>query len=95
MNKTTSMVLVAAVAGIMVAATLAVTMTQSASALRIIARGGDGGVTGAGGAGGNAFGGGNNAVNVFSDNSARANGGDSGNANGGEAQNCLAFSCHN
>jgi hypothetical protein len=107
MNKNTSMVLIAAVAGIMVAATLAVTMTGAVFAdsrnkdndhksdTDITATGGSGGIGGAGGAGGVAVGGGNNAGSSHSDNSASANGGDGGDANGGEAQNCLSVSCRN
>jgi hypothetical protein len=83
MNKTTSMVLVAAVAGIMVAATLAVTTTSQAFAFLNV-RGGDGGISGAGGAGGTAIGG-TSFGGTGNHNNAIANGGDSGDANGGNA----------
>ena len=78
MNKSTSMVLIAAVAGIMVAATLAVTMTSAAHAFQIANA--NGGFGGAGGAGGTALGGisGSGSNN---DNSASANGGHGGNKN--------------
>jgi hypothetical protein len=106
MNKNTSMVLVAAVAGIMVAATLAVTMTGAVFAdsrnngndhksdTDITATGGNGGIGGAGGAGGVALGG-RSSDGIGNNNGASANGGDGGDANGGDAQNCLAFKCRN
>ena len=73
MNKNTSIVLIAAVAGIMVAGALAVTMTTVAFAdnaqakehkdrISETATGGNGGIGGAGGAGGVAGNGGTNKV---------------------------------
>ena len=91
MNKNTSTVLVAAVAGILVAAALAVTMTNVAFASQT---GGSGGTGGAGGAGGTGGSGGENEVehagghNHQNANGGDANGGHGGNANGGGA-------CHN
>src|SRR6478609_4460232 len=90
MNKNTSMVLVAAVAGIMVAGALALTLTTSKAYADQRAIGGDGGIGGAGGVGGN---GGSNEVehagggNHQHANGGDANGGDGGNANGGNACN--------
>ena len=52
MNKNTSILMVAAVAGILVASAPAVTMTNAAFARLNVAIGGDGGIGGAGGAGG-------------------------------------------
>ena len=93
--------MVAAVAGILVASALAVTMTNVAFASQI-ARAGDGGIGGAGGAGGVAGNGGLNVVahagggNHQSANGGDANGGVGGNANGGNACNnrCGANSGH-
>ena len=69
MNKNTSIVLVAAVAGILVASALAVTMTNAAFADNQRkkssdndAKAGNGGIGGAGGAGGVAGNGGSNEV---------------------------------
>src|SRR5690242_19236466 len=90
MNKNTSMVLVAAVAGIMVAGALALTLATSNAYADQRAIGGDGGIGGAGGVAGN---GGSNEVehagghNHQSANGGDANGGDGGNANGGNACN--------
>jgi hypothetical protein len=98
MNKTNSTVLVAAVAGIMIAAALVATLSISNAYAqpRDITRGGNGGQGGAGGAGGNGGDGGVNVVrgggnnNGFGQhaNGGDANGGHGGNANGGDA-------CHN
>ena len=103
MNKNTSIVLVAAVAGILVASALAVTMTNTAFADNQRkksndddAKAGNGGIGGAGGAGGVAGNGGQNEVehagggNDQSANGGNANGGDGGDANGGNACN---FKC--
>ena len=100
MNRNTSIVLVAAVAGILVAGALAVTMTNVAFADNhrkkssdSDARAGNGGIGGAGGAGGVAGNGGTNEVehagghNHQSANGGSANGGDGGDANGGNACN--------
>ena len=93
MNKNTSMVLVAAVAGIMVAGALALTLATSKAYADQRAIGGDGGIGGAGGAGGVGGNGGSNEVehagghNHQSANGGDANGGDGGNANGGNACN--------
>ena len=102
MNKNTSIVLVAAVAGILVAASLAVTMTnvafadnhhKSGKSSDNDAKAGNGGIGGAGGAGGVAGNGGSNEVehagghNHQSANGGNANGGDGGDANGGNACN--------
>jgi hypothetical protein len=91
MTKYTSMMLIAAVAGIMVAGTLAVAVPVFAQT------GGNGGIGGAGGAGGVGGNGGlndNSQGNVFgnnrnhqSANGGDANGGDGGDANGGNACN--------
>ena len=92
MNKNTSTVLVAAVAGILVAAALAVTMTNVAFA-RQSSEGGNGGIGGAGGAGGVAGNGGSNEVehagghNHQSADGGNANGGRGGDANGGNSCN--------
>ena len=94
MNKNTSMVLVAAVAGIMVAGALALTLATSNAYAFQISVGGDGGIGGAGGAGGVAGNGGSNEVehagggNHQSANGGDANGGDGGDANGGDAAAC-------
>jgi hypothetical protein len=92
MNKNTSIVLVAAIAGIMVAGALAVTMTNAAFADQR-SRGGNGGIGGAGGAGGVAGNGGSNEVehagggNHQHANGGDANGGRGGSANGGNSCN--------
>ena len=94
------MVLIAAVAGIMVAATLAVTMTSAAFAdprnndykSDKTATGGNGGIGGAGGAGGTAGGGSSGSGNYNINGGGDANGGNGGDANGGNA--CL-FKCRN
>ena len=87
MNKNTSMVLIAAVAGIMVAATLAVTLHTS-NAYAQCATGKPGGHGDDGVPGGLSIGG----KSTDGQNSQRANGGsadggDGGDANGGSAQN--------
>ena len=100
MNKNTSIVLVAAVAGIMIAGALAVTVTNAAFADNqrkkssdSDARAGNGGIGGAGGAGGVAGNGGSNEVehagghNDQDANGGSANGGNGGDANGGNACN--------
>ena len=93
MNKNTSMLLVAAVAGIMVAGALALTLATSNAFARQVSVGGDGGIGGAGGAGGVGGNGGSNEVehagghNHQSADGGNANGGDGGNANGGNACN--------
>ena len=95
MNKTSSTVVVAAVAGIMIAAALVATLSISkAYAAFDTTTGGSGGIGGAGGAGGVGGNGGSNEVehagghNHQSANGGDANGGHGGNANGGNA-------CHN
>jgi hypothetical protein len=95
MNKTSSTVVVAAVAGIMIAAALVATLSISkAYAFADTTTGGNGGIGGAGGAGGVGGNGGSNEVehagghNHQSANGGDANGGHGGNANGGNA-------CHN
>ena len=91
MNKNTSIVLVAAVAGILVAGALAVTMTNAAFADKV--KGGNGGIGGPGGAGGVAGNGGSNEVehagghNHQHANGGNANGGRGGDANGGNSCN--------
>jgi hypothetical protein len=97
MNKSTSMLLIATVAGIMVAGALAVVLPSAAFAQQT-ATGGNGGIGGAGGAGGVAGNGGTNNAQggLFSGNSnfdqtangGNANGGHGGNANGGDAAAC-------
>ena len=102
MNKNTSIILIAAVAGIMIAGTLAVTVTTAAFADNHRksgkssdndAKAGNGGIGGAGGAGGVAGNGGLNKVehagghNDQEVNGGNANGGDGGDANGGNACN--------
>jgi hypothetical protein len=94
MNKT-STVVVAAVAGIMIAAALVGTLSISnVYANNDQTTGGNGGIGGAGGAGGVGGNGGSNEVehagghNHQSANGGDANGGHGGNANGGNA-------CHN
>jgi hypothetical protein len=93
MNKSTSMLLIATVAGIMVAGALAVVLPSAAFAQQS-ATGGNGGIGGAGGAGGVAGNGGTNnggLGNAFFDqqaNGGNANGGHGGNANGGDAAAC-------
>jgi len=95
MNKSTSMLLIATVTGIMVAGALAVVLPSVAFAQT--ATGGNGGIGGAGGAGGVAGNGGTNNGGSFNhDFSQRANGGDAngghgGNANGGDAAACSFF----
>jgi hypothetical protein len=92
MNKSTSMLLIATVAGIMVAGTLAVVLPSVAFAQT--ATGGNGGIGGAGGAGGVAGNGGTNNGGAFNlgfsqrANGGDANGGHGGNANGGDAAAC-------
>ena len=96
MTKNTSIVLIAAIAGIMVAGALAVAMPSAAFA----ETGCNGGIGGAGGAGGVAGNGGSNEVehagggNTQNANGGDANGGDGGDANGGNACNneCRASS---
>src|SRR4029078_8749331 len=92
MNKNTSMVLVAAVAGIMVAGALAVTLATSKAYADQRAIGGDGGIGGAGGAGGVGGNGGSNEVehagghNHQSADGGNANGGEGGKDKGGETR---------
>ena len=94
MNKNTSMVLIAAVAGIMVAGALALTLGTSNVYAQQTATGGAGGIGGAGGAGGVAGNGGSNDAGAFNTgfgqhaNGGDANGGHGGNANGGDAAAC-------
>lgn len=89
MNKNTSIVLIAAVAGIMVAGALAVMLeTSNVYALSVIGK--PGGVGNAGQLGGTGINGGTNADGH---NNPRANGGSSdggagGDANGGDADAC-------
>ena len=94
MNKSSSTVVVAAVAGIMIAAALVGTLSISnAYAFADTTRGGNGGIGGAGGAGGVGGNGGENEVehagggNTQHANGGDANGGDGGDANGGNACN--------
>jgi hypothetical protein len=93
MNKSTSMLLIATVAGIMVAGALAVVLPSAAFAQQS-ATGGNGGIGGAGGAGGVAGNGGQNDGGAFNfgftqtANGGNANGGHGGNANGGDAAAC-------
>jgi hypothetical protein len=100
MNKNTSMVLIAAVAGIMVAGALALTLGTSNVYAQQTATGGNGGIGGAGGAGGvGGNGGTNNAEGgLFSGNShfgQSANGGDANGGHGGNANGGDAAACHN
>ena len=89
MNKNTSIVLIAAVAGIMVAGALAVTLeTSNAYALSVTGK--PGGVGNAGQLGGTGL---NSSTNTDGHTSPRANGGSSdggagGDANGGDADAC-------
>ena len=95
MNKNTSIVLVAAIAGIMVAGALAVTMTNVAFARQSSERG-NGGIGGAGGAGGVGGNGGTNNGGVGNhDFGQRANGGDANGGHGGNANGGDAAACHN
>ena len=93
MNKNTSTLLIAAVAGIMVAGALAVALPTAAFAQQT-ATGGNGGIGGAGGAGGVGGNGGSNDAGAFNHgfgqhaNGGDANGGHGGNANGGDAAAC-------
>jgi hypothetical protein len=93
MNKSTSMLLIATVAGIMVAGALAVVLPSAAFAQQT-ATGGNGGIGGAGGAGGVGGNGGTNNGGAFNfgfdqtANGGNANGGHGGNANGGDAAAC-------
>ena len=90
MNKSTSTLLIAAVAGIMVAGALAVALPSVAFASDQTANGGIGGIGGAGGAGGVGGNGGTNNGGTLNShfgqraNGGDANGGDGGNANGGD-----------
>ena len=90
MNKSHSTLLIAAVAGIMVAGALAVAL-PSATFAQQTATGGNGGIGGAGGAGGVAGNGGINNGGTGNTgfgqhaNGGDANGGHGGNANGGDA----------
>ena len=77
MTKNTSIVLVAAIAGIMIAGTLAVTLPTVAFAKNTDGKGGIDGINGISNQKDNANGG-------------NANGGDGGNANGGHAT-CYKF----
>jgi hypothetical protein len=94
MNKNTSMVLIAAVAGIMVAGALALTLGTSNVYAQQSATGGNGGIGGAGGAGGVGGNGGTNYGGLLNShfgqqaNGGDANGGHGGNANGGDAAAC-------
>ena len=96
MNKSTSTLLIAAVAGIMVAGALAVALPSVAFASRPKPQigGGKGGLAEAGGAGGVGGNGGTNNGGTLNRafgqraNGGDANGGDGGNANGGDAQAC-------
>ena len=91
MNKSTSTLLIATVAGIMVAGALAVALPSATFASDQTAIGGGGGIGGAGGAGGVTGNGGTNNGGSFNShfgqkaNGGDANGGDGGNANGGDA----------
>jgi len=85
MNKNTSKILIAAIAGILVAGTLAVALPTQAFA-DVTANGGIGGAGGAGGVGG--AGGiniGKDSIQKGNANGGSANGGDGGDANGGLA----------
>jgi hypothetical protein len=94
MNKSTSTLLIAAVAGIMVAGALAVALPSAAFAQT--ANGGGGGIGGAGGAGGvGGNGGTNNGGTLNSHFGQRANGGDANGGDGGNANGGDAAACHN
>jgi hypothetical protein len=95
MNKNTSMVLIAAVAGIMVAGALAVALPSVAFASDQTAVGGNGGIGGAGGAGGLGGNGGTNAAAGSSHFGQSANGGDANGGHGGNANGGDAAACHN
>ena len=108
MNKSTSTLLIAAVAGIMVAGALAVALPSVAFAsdqIEMVALtrrrpkpqiGGGGGIGGAGGAGGVAGNGGtNNGGTLNSHFGQRANGGDANGGDGGNANGGDAAACHN
>ena len=91
MNKNTSTLLIAAVAGIMVAGALAVMLeTSNVYALSVIGK--PGGVGNAGQLGGTGINGGTNADGH---NSPRANGGDANGGHGGNANGGDAAACHN
>ena len=83
MNKNTSIILIAAVAGIMIAASLAVTLPTATFALT----GHNGGIGKLGEPGGTAINGGTNTNGQNSQpaNGGSASGGDGGNANGGNS----------
>jgi hypothetical protein len=86
MSKHTSITMIAAIAGILLAGTLVVAMPAPVRADQRGDNGGNGGIGGAGGAGGVGGPGGINAV-VKSDgyNHQTANGGDANGGNGGQA----------
>ena len=88
------MLLIATVAGIMVAGALAVVLPSAAFAQQT-ATGGNGGIGGAGGAGGVGGNGGNNAAAGSSNFGQRANGGDANGGHGGNANGGDAAACHN
>ena len=98
MNKSTSTLLIAAVAGIMVAGALAVALPTVAFAQTTT--GGNGGIGGAGGAGGVGGNGGTNKGGIGNHdfgqraNGGDANGGDGGNANGGDAAIATTDAAH-
>jgi hypothetical protein len=94
MNKSTSMLLIATVTGIMVAGALAVVLPSVAFAQT--ATGGNGGIGGAGGAGGVGGNGGTNNGGAFNTGfGQRANGGDANGGHGGNANGGDAAACHN
>ena len=88
------MVMIAAVAGIMVAGALAVVLPGVAHADQT-AVGGNGGIGGAGGAGGIGGNGGANAAAGSSYFGQHANGGDANGGHGGNANGGDAAACHN
>ena len=96
MNKSTSTLLIAAVAGIMVAGALAVALSKRSlcsNKQQQVATGGIGGAGGAGGVAGN--GGTNNGGTLNSHFGQRANGGDANGGHGGNANGGDAAACHN
>ena len=82
MTKNTSITLIAAIAGIIIAGTIAVAMPTP---VRADQSAGNGGIGGAGGAGGVGGPGGTNAAAHVDSNHQTANGGDANGGNGGSA----------
>ena len=105
MNKNTSTMLIAAIAGIIIAGTFAVVLPSAALADNhrkssdVDLKAGNGGIGGAGGAGGVGGNGGSNhnsQTGLSNDNDQDANGGDANGGNGGDANGgnaCIKAGC--